>query len=168
MEKGLTNLEFFVSDAASVSREGYDLACIFDAWHDMGDPVGVAKAIKESLADDGTFMVVEPMALDGLKNNLENYPGAAMFYGFGTLVCVPASKAQPVGLGLGPQAGPKKLLELLSEAGFENVNLATQTDSNLVLQLLIDSYLVAKTSAQGVFLGCGFSSIFHRSCISVL
>ena len=47
--KGLTNLEFFVSDAASVSREGYDLACIFDAWHDMGDPVGVAKAIKESL-----------------------------------------------------------------------------------------------------------------------
>ena len=133
-EKGLTNLEFFVSDAASVSREGYDLACIFDAWHDMGDPVGVAKAIKESLADDGTFMVVEPMALDGLKNNLENNPGAAMFYGFGTLVCVPASKAQPVGLGLGPQAGPKKLLELLSEAGFKNVSLATQTDSNLVLQ----------------------------------
>lgn len=134
LEKGLTNLEFFVSDAASVSREGYDLACIFDAWHDMGDPVGVAKAIKESLAGDGTFMVVEPMALDGLKNNLENNPGAAMFYGFGTLVCVPASKAQPVGLGLGPQAGPKKLLELLSEAGFENVSLATQTDSNLVLQ----------------------------------
>ena len=26
-----------------------------------------------------------------------------------TLICVPASKAQPVGLGLGPQAGPKKL-----------------------------------------------------------
>jgi len=134
LEKGLTNLEFFVADAASVSKEGYDLACIFDAWHDMGDPVGVAKAIREALADDGTFMVVEPMALDGLQNNLENNPGASMFYGFGTLVCVPASKAQPVGLGLGPQAGPKKLLELLSSAGFSNVSLATQTDSNLVLE----------------------------------
>ena len=59
-EKGLDNLEFFVSDAAAIPNESYDLACIFDAWHlDMGDPVGVAKSIKDTLADDGTFMVVE-------------------------------------------------------------------------------------------------------------
>ena len=87
-EKGLNNLEFFVSDAAAIPKESYDLACIFDAWHDMGDPVGVAKAIKDTLADNGTFMVVEPMALDGLKNNIDNNPSAAMFYGFGTLISV--------------------------------------------------------------------------------
>ena len=133
-EKGLTNLEFYVSDAGSIPQESYDLACIFDAWHDMGDPVGIAKAIKDTLADDGTFMVVEPMALDGLQNNIENNPGAAMFYAFGTMICVPASKAQPVGLGLGPQAGPKKLMELLSEAGFSEVNLAAETTNNLVFQ----------------------------------
>jgi len=133
-EKGLTNLEFYVSDAGSIPQESYDLACIFDAWHDMGDPVGIAKAIKDTLADDGTFMVVEPMALDGLQNNIENNPGAAMFYAFGTMICVPASKAQPVGLGLGPQAGPKKLMELLSEAGFSDVNLAAETTNNLVFQ----------------------------------
>ena len=133
-EKGLTNLEFYVSDAGSIPQESYDLACIFDAWHDMGDPVGIAKAIKDTLADDGTFMVVEPMALDGLQNNIENNPGAAMFYAFGTMICVPASKAQPVGLGLGPQAGPKKLMELLSEAGFTDVNLAAETTNNLVFQ----------------------------------
>ena len=57
-----------------------------------------------------------------------------MFYAFGTMICVPASKAQPVGLGLGPQAGPKKLMELLSEAGFSNVNLAAETTNNLVFQ----------------------------------
>ena len=61
------------------------------------DPVGVAKAIREKLTADGTFMVVEPMALDGLKNNIENNPGAGMFYGFGTLICVPASKHSPLG-----------------------------------------------------------------------
>tara|TARA_Y100000768_G_scaffold67414_1_gene47128 strand:- start:18486 stop:19559 length:1074 start_codon:yes stop_codon:yes gene_type:complete len=133
-EKGLTNLEFFVSDAASIPQESYDLACIFDAWHDMGDPVGIAKSIKETLAYDGTFMVVEPMAFDGLQNNIQNNPGAAMFYAFGTMICVPASKAQPVGLGLGPQAGPKKLMELLTEAGFSNVNLAAETTNNLVFQ----------------------------------
>ena len=48
----------------------------------MGDPVEIAKSIRETLADDGTFMVVEPMALDGLKNNIDNNPGASMFYGF--------------------------------------------------------------------------------------
>ena len=72
-----------------------------------------------TLADDGTFMVVEPMALDGLKNNIDNNPGASMFYGFGTLICVPASKAQPVGLGLGPQAGPKSLWNFFLRQDFQ-------------------------------------------------
>ena len=133
-EKGLTNLEFYVSDASNIPNNGYDLACIFDAWHDMGDPVGIAEGIKDILTDNGTFMVVEPMALDGLANNIANNPSSSMFYGFGTLICVPASRAQPVGLGLGPQAGPKKLMELLSSAGFEKVNLAAKTASNLVFQ----------------------------------
>ncbi|GIR87167.1 MAG: hypothetical protein CM15mP86_06260 [Gammaproteobacteria bacterium] len=137
--KGVIQSRIFVSDAAAIPNESYDLACIFDAWHDMGDPVGIAKSIKETLADDGTFMVVEPMALDGLKNNIDNNPGASMFYGFGTLICVPASKAQPVGLGLGPQAGPKKLMELLSEAGFSSVSLAAETTNNLVFQQTTDT-----------------------------
>ena len=79
-------------------------------------------------------MVVEPMALDGLANNIANNPASGMMYGFGTLVCVPASKAQSVGLGLGPQAGPNKLMELLGEAGFGRVGLAASTTNNLVLQ----------------------------------
>ncbi len=135
-DKGLTNLEFFVSDAADIPQNNYDLACIFDAWHDMGDPVGIASTIKDTLAADGTFMVVEPMALDGMANNISNNPASGMMYGFGTLVCVPASRAQNngTGLGLGPQAGPKKLMELLSESGFEKVNLAAETSNNLVLQ----------------------------------
>ena len=133
-EKGLSNLEFFVSDAAEIPKNDYDLACIFDAWHDMGDPVGIASGIKDVLSSDGTFMVVEPMALDGMANNNANNPASGMMYGFGTLVCVPASKAQDVGLGLGPQAGPNKLMELLSEAGFGTVNLAAETTNNLVLQ----------------------------------
>ena len=76
-------------------------------------------------------MVVEPMALDGLKNNLENNPGAAMFYGFGTLVCVPAS-AQPVGLGLA--SGWAQTFRAIVGGRIQECEPATQTDSNLVLQ----------------------------------
>ena len=42
--------------------DGYDFACIFDALHDMGDPVGAAKHIREALGPDGTLMLVEPLA----------------------------------------------------------------------------------------------------------
>ena len=39
-----------------VSNEGYDLACIFDAKDDMGDPAGVAKAIREKLVLTGPLL----------------------------------------------------------------------------------------------------------------
>ncbi|HIF10266.1 MAG TPA: SAM-dependent methyltransferase, partial [Sneathiellales bacterium] len=107
-------------------------ACIFDALHDMGDPVGAATHIKESLNPDGTFMVVEPLAADDLEGNL-NLLGS-IFYGFSTTVCVPTSRAQEVGLGLGSQAGEKRLTEVLNQGGFNQVRRATETPTNMVLE----------------------------------
>ena len=40
----------------------YDLICFFDCLHDMGDPVGAAAHVRESLKSDGTWMIVEPIA----------------------------------------------------------------------------------------------------------
>jgi 2-polyprenyl-3-methyl-5-hydroxy-6-metoxy-1,4-benzoquinol methylase len=40
----------------------YDLVTSFDCLHDMGDPLGAARHIREMLAPDGTWMVVEPYA----------------------------------------------------------------------------------------------------------
>ena len=74
----------------------------------MGDPVGVALGIKDILNDEGKFMLAEPFAEDELKDNLT--PASAMMYGFSTIVCVPTSRAQ-VGLCLGAQAGPKRLIK---------------------------------------------------------
>src|SRR3712207_7622088 len=48
----------------------YDLVTTFDALHDMGDPVGAARHIRAALEDDGTWMVVEPLAGDRLEDNL--------------------------------------------------------------------------------------------------
>jgi len=131
-KEGVSNVEFFVSDAASLPGNGYDLACIFDALHDMGDPVGAASSIREALNPDGTFMVVEPMAGDSLKDN--QHVLASLFYGFSTLVCVPTSKSQNVGLALGAQAGQKRLTEVLNQAGFGTVRRATETPTNMVLE----------------------------------
>lgn len=127
------NVAFRVAKAQDYPGEGYDLACIFDALHDMGDPVGAARHVRETLKPDGTFMVVEPMAGDRMEENF--HPLGQIFYGFSTTICTPASLAQEVGRGLGAQAGQKRLTEILNEAGFSHVRRAAETDTNMVLEV---------------------------------
>ncbi|MCH8862017.1 MAG: methyltransferase domain-containing protein [Proteobacteria bacterium] len=129
---GVRNVEFQVVSAKEFPGNDFDLACIFDALHDMGDPVGAAAHIKASLKSDGTFMLVEPLAADSLGENLNLL--AAIFYGFSTTICVPTSRSQEVGLALGAQAGEKRLTEVLNEAGFGNVRRAAETPTNMVLE----------------------------------
>jgi hypothetical protein len=115
--------------------KNYDLVTIFDALHDMGDPVGAATHVANTLANGGTFMLVEPFAGDSLEENL--HPLGQIYYSFSTMVCVPASKSQEVGLGLGAQAGQKQLTEVLNAAGFSQVRRAATTPTNLVLEAKI-------------------------------
>lgn len=127
-----SNTSFEVVTAKEYPGADYDLVTIFDALHDMGDPVGASKHIVNSLSDDGTFMLVEPFAGDSLEENIN--PLGQIYYSFSTMVCVPASRSQEVGLGLGAQAGQKRLTEVLNEAGFGHVRRAAETPTNIVLE----------------------------------
>ena len=126
-------LSFEVASAKDFPGENYDLVCAFDCLHDMGDPVGAAAHVLETLAEDGTFMLVEPFANDDLADNLN--PIGRVFYGASTVVCTPASLSQEVGLALGAQAGQRRLTDVLHEAGFTRVRRATETPFNLVLDV---------------------------------
>ena len=132
-QAGVDNVEFHLATAQDYPGTDYDFACIFDALHDMGDPVGAAAHIRETLKDDGTFMLVEPMAGDSMADNMN--PLGQIFYAFSTTVCTPASLAQEVGLGLGAQAGQERLTEVLNEAGFAKVRRASETPTNMVLEV---------------------------------
>jgi hypothetical protein len=105
---------------------------VFDCLHDMGDPVGASAHIHQSLAPDGTWMIVEPFAGDSVQENLN--PVGRVFYGASTVICTPASLAQEVGLALGAQAGEARLAEVIKEGGFSSVRRAAQTPFNLVLE----------------------------------
>ena len=98
----------------------------------MGDPVGAAAHVKSTLAEDGTWMVVEPFGNDRLEDNLN--PIGRVFYAASTMICVPGSLSQEVGLGLGTQAGETRLREVLTAGGFSRVRRATATPFNLVLE----------------------------------
>jgi SAM-dependent methyltransferase len=125
-------VRFEVATAKAYPGDGYDFVTMFDCLHDMGDPVGAAAHVLETLAPDGTWMIVEPYAGDRLQDNLN--PVGRVFYGASTLVCTPASRDQEVGLALGAQAGEARLREVVTEGGFTRFRRATETPFNLVLE----------------------------------
>ena len=123
---------FEVATAKDLSGSGYDLVCMFDCLHDMGDPVGAARRIREALAPDGTLLLVEPLAGDGVEQNLN--PVSRAYYGLSTVICTPVSLSQEVGRALGAQAGERQLALTLREAGFSDVRRASHTPFNLILE----------------------------------
>ena len=125
-------ITFAIGAAKEYPGHGYDLVCVFDCLHDMGDPVGASRHVRESLDADGTWMIVEPFANDRVEDNLN--PVGRVFYGASTVICTPASLSQEVGLALGAQAGEARLTEVLEEGGLTRVRRATETPFNLILE----------------------------------
>jgi SAM-dependent methyltransferase len=123
---------FEVAPAAGYSGTGYDLVTMFDCLHDMGDPAGAARHVRETLAPDGTWMIVEPAAGDRVEDNLN--PVGRAYYGFSTLLCTPASLSQDVGLALGAQAGEARIRDVVISGGLSRFRRATETPFNLVFE----------------------------------
>jgi SAM-dependent methyltransferase len=126
-------VRFEVAPAQGFRGSGFDLVTMFDALHDMGDPVGAARHVREALAPDGTWMIVEPMAGDRVEDNLN--PVGRAYYGFSTLLCTPASLSQEVGLALGTQAGPARIRDVVTAGGFTHFRDVAQTPFNRVLEV---------------------------------
>jgi SAM-dependent methyltransferase len=126
------NTAFEVRPAAELPGR-YDVICLFDCLHDMGDPVGALRQIRTALASDGVLVLVEPMAGDTLEENLN--PVGAAYYGFSTLLCTPNSLSQEVGTALGAQAGEARLREIAAGAGFASVRRVAETPFNMVLEV---------------------------------
>ena len=132
-EAGLSDrVHFEVAPAASFPGTGYDLVTVFDSLHDMGDPVGAAKHVKQALAPDGTWLIIEPIAGDKVEENLN--PVGRAYYAFSNFLCVPNSLSQEVGLGLGAQAGEKRIHDVVTAAGFTRFRRITQTPFNIAYE----------------------------------
>jgi SAM-dependent methyltransferase len=123
---------FEVAPAASYPGKDYDLVTMFDCLHDMGDPAGAARHVRQSLSADGTWMIVEPAAGDRVEENLN--PVGRAYYGFSTLLCTPSSLSQPVGLALGAQAGEARIRDIVTSAGFSRFKRVAGTPFNMVFE----------------------------------
>ena len=126
-------IRFDVQASTGFDGRDYDLVTTFDALHDMGDPVGAARQVYEALADDGTWMIVEPIAGDHVEDNLN--PVGRVYYGFSTLLCTPASLSQSPGTALGTQAGPARIRDVTTAAGFTRFSTVASTPFNNVFEV---------------------------------
>lgn len=126
-------VSFEVATAQEFGGSGYGLVTTFDALHDMGDPVGAARHVRSAIAEDGTWMIVEPRAGNGVEDNLN--PVGRAYYGFSTLLCTPNSLSQDVGLALGAQAGPARIEDVVTTAGFTRFRQVAETPFNLVYEV---------------------------------
>jgi 2-polyprenyl-3-methyl-5-hydroxy-6-metoxy-1,4-benzoquinol methylase len=134
-EAGLADrLQFEVAAADSFPGTDYDLVATFDCLHDMGDPVGAARHIRESLAPDGTWLLVEPFAGDAVAENMN--PVGRVMYGFSTMLCVPHAISAGAGdAALGSQAGEPAIRSVAERAGFTRFRRAAETPFNIVYEV---------------------------------
>jgi len=123
---------FEVASAQTFSGTGYDLVATFDCLHDMGDPVGAARHIRQALDADGTWLIVEPIAGDTLADNLN--PVGRIYYSGSVLLCVPNARSQPGGYALGAQAGEAAIRQVAGQAGFTRFRRAAETPFNAVFE----------------------------------
>jgi SAM-dependent methyltransferase len=126
---------FEVASAQDFPGTGYDLVATFDCLHDMGDPVGAARHVREALAPGGTWLIVEPYAGDAVADNLN--PVGRVYYNFSTFLCVPNALSQSGGHSLGAQAGEAAIRDVVTGAGFTHFRRATETPFNLVYEARI-------------------------------
>lgn len=117
-------VSFEVARAKEYDGAEYDFVTTFDCLHDLGDPAGVAEHVRETLAEDGTWMIVEPLSGDDISENLT--PRGRMMYSFSTMLCTPNALDQEGPHALGAQAGPERLRDVVMDGGFSEFRLAAE------------------------------------------
>jgi SAM-dependent methyltransferase len=132
-EMGIDNIRFELASAQDFPGGDYGLVCTFDALHDMGDPVGAATHIRQALAADGTWLLVEPAAGESVADNLN--PVGRLFYSASTLICTPAARSQPGGYALGAQASEAQLRHVSEQAKFTRFRRVLDTPVNRIIEI---------------------------------
>jgi SAM-dependent methyltransferase len=125
-------VSFEVASAQEFPGRDYDLVTFFDCLHDMGDPLGAARHVREVLRQDGAAMIVEPMAGDRVEDNIN--PIGRIYTAASVLVCTPHAIAEG-GKALGTIATDAELREIFDVAGYSSFRRSTETPTNRVFEV---------------------------------
>jgi hypothetical protein len=99
----------------------------------MGDPLGAARRVRQALAPDGTWLLVEPYAADRVEDNFN--PVGRLYYSGSTFLCLPNALSQSGAYALGARAGEAATRRIVADAGFTRFRVATRTPFDLVYEV---------------------------------
>ncbi|MEX1078799.1 MAG: class I SAM-dependent methyltransferase [Homoserinimonas sp.] len=118
-ERGLEGRVHFTTanGTAPIDDPGYDLACIFEALHDMGDPIAVLRSVRSALAPDGVILIGD----ERVSDEFQAPAGIVerMQFGFSVLHCLPATMAESTAIANGTILRAPTVRHWAEEAGFE-------------------------------------------------
>ncbi|MCO8129435.1 class I SAM-dependent methyltransferase [Acidimicrobiia bacterium EGI L10123] len=133
VERGVTsNVQFSTRTATDFDGGPYDVVCVFDALHDMGDPGAVIRHARSLLADDGVVLLVEAQAGDDRATSIAN-PLGRLFYAASTVLCTPCALSQGGPEALGNQVGAARWEQIFVANGFSRFERSLETPFNLIL-----------------------------------
>lgn len=123
--QGLANVQFLARDLSQFDqddgRDRFDFITTFDAVHDQAKPLNVLKGIHRVLKEDGVYLMQDIHGSSEVHNNLD-HPLGPLLYSLSTTHCMTVSLAQG-GEGLGTMWGQEKARELLTAAGFTQIEI---------------------------------------------
>jgi 2-polyprenyl-3-methyl-5-hydroxy-6-metoxy-1,4-benzoquinol methylase len=113
-------VRFEARDAADPALAGtYDLVTIFEALHDMSQPVDVLRAGRRMLAPGGTMLVIDEKTDEEFAA-----PGSdldRLFYGFSLMICLPDGMSHSPSAATGTVMRPATLRAYARAAGFKDI-----------------------------------------------
>ena len=120
-EAGLADrVEFRLADGGAVVDE-FDAAFVFEALHDMPQPVQVLSALRRAVRDDGYVVIVDEAVADTLQPGGDDVE--RVMYGFSLLVCLPDGLSSTPSVGTGTVMRPSILERYAIQAGFTSIEV---------------------------------------------
>lgn len=99
----------------------YDAAFVFEALHDMPDPVAVLAAIRRSLAPDGVAVIMDEAVADAFAPDGDEIE--RVMYAYSLFICLPDSMSTPGSVATGTVMRPSTLRGYAEAAGFSRVEV---------------------------------------------
>jgi 2-polyprenyl-3-methyl-5-hydroxy-6-metoxy-1,4-benzoquinol methylase len=115
-------VSFQVGDARDPSLAGsFDLVVAFETIHDMTDPVGALRAMRNLAAEGGAVLVVDERVAEEFTAPGDDVD--RLMYGFSAVHCLAAAMGHPRSAMTGTVMRPSTLRRYAREAGFDRVEI---------------------------------------------
>lgn len=113
---------FVVGHAADADLgDGFDVAFVFEAVHDMSRPVDVLRQIRAARRDGGTVIVMDENVAE--EFGAVGHPVERFMYSASVLHCLPVGMAEQPSAGTGTVMRPSTFRSYARDAGFADVEI---------------------------------------------